>query len=294
MAGRDLVGQAESLATPRDETDQARRLVRQAFSHHLRRTPNLPNSIARSIAADIETLPLALSRDGLAADRPCEKKGAPRQSWPGSPKAVTAPVQKRAQAPSLLNSIADLSESLRERLIAWHKLPDTLVHEVVTHGREGAIAMALASPQVQATPDQAAALLQGINLLTPTLLLRVLCLGQLSFATAGLARRAGVPLSDVEQRLRNQGAEGFASLYEAAQIPDELQRAFRAALQVLPLGAPGANGLAARQVTGAIIAQLVKAYDEVCPEDLEHVLCQLTRRSLEQRPPIGPLRPAIA
>lgn len=279
---------------PGTAPELARRFVREAFIHHLRRSPNLPASIASSVAADIETLPLGLPCDDSSRSAPQAQRDLLSADWPAGNDALAGRDHEAADLRALFERIAMLAESLRERLATWHKLPEKLVHEVVTHGREGAIAMVLASPHAQASSNVVVAILQDLQLLTPTVILRALCLGQLSFATAGFALRAGVPALEIEERLRDQGADGLSSYYGTAQVPAELCRAFRAALHVLlrENGSSSAGGRAA--VTGEIIAQLVNAYAQVCPEDLEHVLCQLTRHSLERPNYPGPLRPALA
>jgi hypothetical protein len=93
-----------------------------------------------------------------------------------------------------------------------------------------------------------------------------------------MARLANLPLDQAGHRILDDGLDGFIALYETSGLPPGLFRAFRAALDVVRCLPPEEVRDWQRASTDAIISRLVNEYEEVCPEDLEHVLSQLSRR----------------
>jgi len=55
--------------------------------------------------------------------------------------------------------------------------------------------------------------------LTPTLVVRALCMGDLTFFEAALARRAGIPAANAYTLVHDRGQMGLARLFEKAEMP---------------------------------------------------------------------------
>ena len=86
------------------------------------------------------------------------------------------------------------SSALRDYLINRHDLPAPLVEEMIMHGRERALTGAIGSGFPHQDVERLAADLVAERRLTPTLLLRSLCLGQLQFFEAAMAALASLGL----------------------------------------------------------------------------------------------------
>jgi len=68
--------------------------------------------------------------------------------------------------------------------------------------------------------------------LTPSLILRALCMGDMNFYEVAMARLAGVPVQNARVLIHDKGTLGLESVYLRAGLPDALFSAFRAAIDV--------------------------------------------------------------
>jgi uncharacterized protein (DUF2336 family) len=171
--------------------------------------------------------------------------------------------------------IARVSASLRERLVVRHRIPAVLAEELAMHGRERALAALLPNAEGPAAAELALHL-QTRHRLTPSLVLRALCLGDLAFFESAMAVLSGVPPENAKSLLYDRGLAGFRALYQRTGLPLELFRAFRVGVAAI-LDGRLEGGRAA--FTQHIIDQLVLLYEEMCPAGIEHVLAQLAHRA---------------
>ena len=171
--------------------------------------------------------------------------------------------------------ISRLSGALRDRLVAQHQIPAVLAEELALHGRERALA-ALMPGKDGAAAATLARHLHAKGRLTTSLVLRSLCFGDLGFFEAAMALLADVPIAAARALLYDGGAGGLRGIYDAAMLPPELFRAFRAAVGAVLEGRLRRGPAAFAE---HLLGQLVRLYDDLSPTSLEHALSQLTRRA---------------
>lgn len=257
------------------------RRVRDNLAEHLRRCPYLPSSLALTLAGDIETAggppvgPVGTAVAGvlerLLGELSCQ------------PQALIATQDgMRLSLAVMGQAILELSEVLQQGLMDHHGLPAELAEEMAMHGRERALSRALAAGDPTTEVDLLVDRLLARHALTPTLMLRSLCLGRLHFFASALAALADVPVFETKALIFGGSVADLLQLYEKSGLPLDLFRAFRTTIEMI-------CGLNSDQIskwqrayTNRIIARLVNEYDHVCPEDLEHVMSQLTRPMTEQ------------
>jgi uncharacterized protein (DUF2336 family) len=277
-------GQPAAAHGPGALLAEAEHEAREALAEHLRRCPYLPPSLAATLAADVLSISLP------AGDDPAGHVETPDESGNGA----AAPCRTRLPLCVAQQVFFRVSGELRERLVERHDLPPELADEIALHGRERALTRAMGPDDPEAEVEGLVAALAAEAALTPTLLLRALCLGHLGFFRAAMAHLAGLPLDQAGHRILDRGPDGFVALYEESGLPPGLFRAFWSALDVVRGLPPEQAHDWPRASTNAIISRLVNEYEQVCPEDLEHVLSQLSRRLAE--PPLNgtPPREPIA
>jgi uncharacterized protein (DUF2336 family) len=171
--------------------------------------------------------------------------------------------------------IQSVSTVLRNRLIERHALPSDFADELVGQAGERAFMQDLASLPRAFDAEVLARRLHANGRLTPTLLIRALCLGDTHFFEAGMAVRAGIPVGNATMLIADRGPLGFKALYDKARLPPELFRAFRAALSVIAEVERSGRSQDANSVR-LIIDAVVKEYDEACPDSLEYLLSQIS------------------
>jgi uncharacterized protein (DUF2336 family) len=307
--------------------------VRQSLAIHVAHCAILPPLLARTIAADIESISIpfiqispALSEADLVSivrlGSPAKQVAvATRPRVPGRVAKILIATRSQAVVGTLLrNEGAEISEPsyhmimdgfandtavqgllveraslpltiterliqvvsdvLRDRLIEKHALPPEIATELLNQARERALFHSAASAPRAFNVEAFAIRLNSKGKLTPTLLMRALCLGDLPFFEAGMAVRAGISVRNAIELIGDRGPLGFKSLYDRSKLPAELFRAFRAALDVVAELRDGGQEAWTSAHTQIILDRVMKEYDEACPAGLEFLLSQMSRRVL--------------
>jgi len=128
--------------------------------------------------------------------------------------------------------VALVSERLRDRLVTRHELRPDLATELITQARERAT-LSLLSPETDALDvDDLVDQLWRNGRLTPTIVLRALCMGDMIFFEASLVRLSGMAPREVHALVHEESREGLGQLYERAGLPGQ---SFRLALMAVEL-----------------------------------------------------------
>ena len=173
--------------------------------------------------------------------------------------------------------ISMVSTELRERLITRHHIPPELAEELARQGKERALTQVVTDDSPHAEFARLAASLHQRKALTPTLVLRALCVGDLDFFQAAMAELAGIPFGNAGPLIYDKGRDGLEAIYRQSGLPGELFSAFRAGIEVVKDTAAETPGTRRRALAERIVRRLSLEYDTVCPEGLEHMLSQLSR-----------------
>ena len=173
-----------------------------------------------------------------------------------------------------------VSDVLRDRLIERHDLPPVIATELLNQARERALMHGGVSVPRAFDVEVFAGCLKSKGQLTPTLLMRALCMGDMHFFEAGLAVLAGISVRSAAALIADRGPLGFLSLYEKAGLPQAFFRAYRVALDVLGPLQVGDHGGWSPACVQTILDRVMLEYDEACPADLEYFLSQMSRGML--------------
>ncbi len=129
--------------------------------------------------------------------------------------------------------IGVIAEDLRRELISRQELPPEIAEELARQGGERTLAQAAKAEDRSGEIRELAKRLHAKGSLTPSLMLRSLCLGDLCFFEAAMAQRAGIPISSARLILQEGGGPGFQRLYRKTGLPAELSRAFLIAVELV-------------------------------------------------------------
>ncbi len=123
-----------------------------------------------------------------------------------------------------------VSERLRDRLISSHNVSPIVLSGLVNQVRESATLELLKG---DISGQRSARLAEGLGRqerLSPTILLRGLCLGEFAFVEAALAQRSGLAFETVRNRLRNGTDFDRSQIFRRTGLPDELKDVFMHAM----------------------------------------------------------------
>ena len=117
--------------------------------------------------------------------------------------------------------------------------------------------------------------------LTPSIPLRAICVGDLGFFEAALAKMAGISVLNARRMIHDKGALGFKSLYERCHLPASLYYAYRIALDVLREtereridGDPNAS---TRRMLERVLPRFEDLVDDESPANVDFLLNRLGR-----------------
>ena len=167
-----------------------------------------------------------------------------------------------------------VSEMLQSYLVRHHELPVSLATDIVLQSREHAtlhISLGSSEQQLERLVRQ----MHRNQRLTPMLVLRSLCLGDLAFFEVAMAVMANVPVANARILIDDAGPNGLASLYERAGMPARLLPAVRVAVDVVR-GTEFDGGEHGRErYRSRVITRILTQFEDLPQEDLDYLLDKL-------------------
>jgi uncharacterized protein (DUF2336 family) len=121
-----------------------------------------------------------------------------------------------------------VGDQLREHILDNHALSAERTLEIIVGAKERATIDLVDQAGRTADPKAFAAHLNRAGRLTPSLLLRAVAQGHMTFFEWGLSELAGVPHHRTWLMVHDAGALGLKAVYERAGLPSRLYPAFRA------------------------------------------------------------------
>ena len=125
-----------------------------------------------------------------------------------------------------------VSKALQNHLVKVHALAPATAANILLTSREHAIIRL----SVGASDDELRHMIMQMHRngrLTPSLILRALCTGDIAFFEAAMAIKGEVPLENAQILIHEASRRGLAALYRKAAMPEALFVAVRAAIDVV-------------------------------------------------------------
>jgi uncharacterized protein (DUF2336 family) len=146
--------------------------------------------------------------------------------------AVSEPLALRNNLPVTVAErlMARVSEDIRQHLRSRKDIDPSLADILLVQARERAV-LGLADADTDAV--KLAGHLYRNGRLTPSIILRAVCMGDIAFFEAALAKLARIRVENARTLIHDAGNRGFAALYERAGLPQPLFAAMRAAVDLL-------------------------------------------------------------
>lgn len=167
-----------------------------------------------------------------------------------------------------------VSDRLREHLVVHHKLPPALATDIMLQTRERAT-LDISSGVGEQHLQEMVAQMHRAGRLTPTLVLRALCIGDMAFFEAAIAAMAGVSVENARILIHDGGRKGFAAVYEKSGLAPELFPAFRAATDVIDSTKLDGEPRDLERFRSRVITRMLTQFEDFDPEDLEYLVAKL-------------------
>jgi uncharacterized protein (DUF2336 family) len=170
--------------------------------------------------------------------------------------------------------IVMVSEELRNYLLSHHALSPSVASDLVLQSRERAI-IGLSNRASREELETLIRQMQRHQRLTPSLILRALCTGDLAFFELALAVRAQVPAENAQVLVRDAGGKGLASLYRKAELPEGLLPVFRVAVDAVNSTGLDGGERDFERYRARVITRILSQCDDFAPDDLDYLVSKL-------------------
>jgi uncharacterized protein (DUF2336 family) len=233
-------------------------------------------AVAEAIVAADETTAVAalVGNDGAELREETLQRVLDRHDTDDS---IKEPLARRAQLPVtvLERLVTAASAGIRDILSKRSDLPSHLASDLVLNTRERATVSLLSPTSPAAEALQLAQHLQRSGRLTPSLIIRAICLGDIAFVEAAFAVLADIPVHNARLLLHDAGPLGFKAVYERCRLPTEFFELFRIGLTVAQQtdfdGGENDRERHRRRTLERILTQ----YENIGAEDLDYLLGKL-------------------
>jgi uncharacterized protein (DUF2336 family) len=151
----------------------------------------------------------------------------------GETESVQEVMVRRPKLPLTISErlMTVVSENMKEELAKRQELPGDTATDLILQSREKAT-IHLSADSSDDDLEKLILQLHKNDRLTPSIIVRALCMGDLNFFEAALSRLVDIPLVNVRQLIHDSGRLGLKAIYEKSGLPESFFPAIRAACDV--------------------------------------------------------------
>jgi uncharacterized protein (DUF2336 family) len=195
----------------------------------------------------------------------------------GEEDSVKGSMARRAKLPITVAErlVVMVSDNLRDYLVTHHELSPALATDLILESREratvGLLPPAAEAPDIEKLVRQ----LKANGRLTPSIVLRALCVGDLAFFEASLAVLAKTPIVNAHTLIHDPGSLGLKSLYLRANLPERMYPAFRVAVDVARETEYDGGERDRERYVSRMIERILTQYENVGFDNLDYLLKKL-------------------
>jgi uncharacterized protein (DUF2336 family) len=170
--------------------------------------------------------------------------------------------------------VAVVSENLQSYLVRHHDLPIKLATDIVLQSRERAT-LAYTPGSDERELERLVRQMHRKQRLTPFLVLRAICVGDLAFFEMAMAVMAGIPVANARTLIHDAGLQGLVSLYEQTGLPPRLLPAVRVALGVVRGTELDGGERDKERFRSRVITRILTQFEDLPQDDVDYLLDRL-------------------
>lgn len=200
----------------------------------------------------------------------------------GDHEVVHGPLATRAYLPVTVTErlVNRVSEALKEHILHRHELPPDLAADLVMQTRERAV-ISLSSESSEDDVERLVRQMSDHKRLTPSIVVRAICMGDLVFFEYAMAARSRLPVVNVRRLIHDSGALGLKGIFQKCRMPENMYPAVRAAIDVIAEtdfdGEDGDIERHQRRVLERILTQYGDLGVDLEKSDLEYLLAKVEK-----------------
>jgi uncharacterized protein (DUF2336 family) len=167
-----------------------------------------------------------------------------------------------------------VSQALQAHLVKVHDLAPATAADIVLKSREREIirlSLGASDTDLRHMIGQ----MHRNGRLTPSLIMRALCTGDIAFFEAAMAARSNIPVDNAQILIHEASRNGLQALYRRAEMPEALYGAVRAAVDVVDETGFDGEPRDLERFRSRVITRVLTLVDTVDPADADYLLDKL-------------------
>lgn len=168
-----------------------------------------------------------------------------------------------------------VSESLKDYLVSHHELSPNVASDIVLQSRERTV-IGLSGGSTEQDLEKLVTQMHRNKRLTPSLVLRALCMGDMAFFESAMAIMANVPIINARILIHDAGRLGLKSLYGKTGLPARLLPAVRVAIDVVHETPMDGEDGGRERYQARVIERVLTQFEDLGPEDIDYLLDKLS------------------
>ncbi len=193
-----------------------------------------------------------------------------------SNETIKEKIVKRPTLPPVVTErlVTMVADNMRDYLISHHQVSPSVAADIVLQSRERAIVGMTGRSSLEDL-EKLIVQMHANKRLTPSIVIRSLCTGDIAFFEMAISVMADIPLVNARILIHDAGQLGLKSLYTRAGMPLDLLPIVRGALDVLHETEVdgGENSLARYRAT--VIERVLTKYEDLDDENIDYLLRKL-------------------
>lgn len=167
-----------------------------------------------------------------------------------------------------------VSKALQAHLVKVHDLAPATAADIVLRSREREI-IRLSLGASDTDLRQMIGQMHRNGRLTPSLIMRALCTGDIAFFEAAMAARSNIPVDNAQILIHEASRKGLQALYRRAEMPEALYGAVRAAVDVVDETGFDGEPRDLERFRSRVITRVLTLVDTVDSADADYLLDKL-------------------
>ncbi len=191
---------------------------------------------------------------------------------------IQEPLVQRTNLPLTIAErlVTMVSETMQEYLVTHHDLPGDIAADLILKSRERATVGLFTGLSDEDNVIRLVTQLALGGRLTPSLLIRSLCTGDLTFFEVALSYLAKVPLPNARRLIHDGGKLGLKSLYERAKLPSDLLTVVCVAVNVAHETPYDGEVGDCQRHSRRMIERILTQYESIEAADIDYLLNKLS------------------
>jgi uncharacterized protein (DUF2336 family) len=186
-------------------------------------------------------------------------------------KIAKRPVLPATVTERLVNMVAD---NMRDYLVSHHHLSPTVAADIVLQSRERTV-VGLSGKSSTEELEKLIVQMNTNKRLTPSIVIRALCMGDVAFFEMALAVMANIPVVNARILIHDAGQLGLKSLYERAGMPLDLLNAVRVAIDVVHETQMNGEEHDLERYRARVIERILTKSEDIGADNIDYLLSKL-------------------